>query len=357
MVEYLKTNKGYYYKKFKNGEKKRISQDEYNKKTKLKTIMKGGARKLDIDFGIVTHQTIGDCIKELIEESYNIYTRLLSSTTKLPITIICGGQSPSYYCLAMMNFKVFNPDLVNIVILPHSKGGQKTYNYHDQYNEDINYCERLKEKKIHLNKNIVIIDGVHSGTGILALESALTYCFSSINIYKIAINAAKDISEIPVDEEIILPCEPKFSDQFPRLVTSFKPKDFGNSSKFITSFINLDTNPIAEMIIDIAKNYPNISVEDTEWFKLNNDITPEIAEKKRIYQIETTNLKLQEESKQKLKEGKPLYYKPIILTNPKRYQCPICNFTSGTAAPLNPKDLSLFQHRYNCPNKFKIPQE
>lgn len=36
MVEYLKTKKGYFYKLKKNGEKKRISQEEYNKKNKTK---------------------------------------------------------------------------------------------------------------------------------------------------------------------------------------------------------------------------------------------------------------------------------------------------------------------------------
>ena len=34
MVEYLKTKKGYFYKLQKNGEKKRISQEEYNNKTR-----------------------------------------------------------------------------------------------------------------------------------------------------------------------------------------------------------------------------------------------------------------------------------------------------------------------------------
>ena len=34
MVEYLKTKKGYFYKLKKNGEKKRISYEEYNKKNK-----------------------------------------------------------------------------------------------------------------------------------------------------------------------------------------------------------------------------------------------------------------------------------------------------------------------------------
>ena len=36
--------------------------------------MKGGEpKKLDIHFGIVTYQTMGDCIKELIDVSYRIY--------------------------------------------------------------------------------------------------------------------------------------------------------------------------------------------------------------------------------------------------------------------------------------------
>lgn len=239
----------------------------------------GNPRKISVDFGIITHQTMSDCIKELIDASYIIYKKLLQKNKK--ITIVCGGQSPAYYCLAMMNFKIFNPELVNIVILPHSKGGQKAEN---QLDENIKYCERLREKGIILNDYIVIIDGVHSGTGILALESALRHCFPSVKVYKIAINAVEGISKIPVNEEIILPCEPKFSDNFPRLVTSFHPHNFNDSSKFITTFIDLENNPVAEMIIDIAQGYPEINVKDTLWYILNNEITPEIAqEKKKIY--------------------------------------------------------------------------
>ena len=96
---------------------------------------------------------MGDCIKELIEASFKIYKDLLDKNQQ--ITIVCGGQSPAYYCLAMMNFKIFNPDLVNIVILPHSKAGQQS---EDQEKENIEYCNRLKEKNIQLRKKIVIID-------------------------------------------------------------------------------------------------------------------------------------------------------------------------------------------------------
>ena len=183
---------------------------------------------------------MGDCVKELIEASYKIYHDLLSYTQKHPITIVCGGQSPSYYCLAMMNFSIYQPELVNIVVLPHSKAGQKSS---QQISENMEYSHRLKEQNINLHNNIVIIDGVHSGTGILALESSLKYTYPNINVSKIAINASPDIAKIPVNQEIILPSQPKFADVFPRLVTPFYPRDFHNSSLFITSFINITNNP------------------------------------------------------------------------------------------------------------------
>jgi hypothetical protein len=246
----------------------------------------------------------------------------------------------------------------------------------DQMSENVTYCERLNEKNITLNKNVVIIDGVHSGTGILALESALKHCFPSINVYKIAINSQKGISKIPVDEEIILPCEPKFSDTFPRLVIAFHPQNFKDSEKFITEFINIKDNPVAKMIIDIAKTYPEIPVEETDWYKLNNEITDEIAQKKaekiqeeiRIQEekirIREEEIRLRETRSQEAKsqeaksseQGKR-HFTPIVLTNPKRYKCPICETITGIAAPLDPRDTSLFSHRFDCSNKFKIPKE
>ena len=39
----------------------------------------------------------------------------------------------------------------------------------------------------------------------------------------------------------------------------------------------------------------------------------------------------------------------------KIYKCPECGNITGTAAPLNPSDISLFTHNCNCTNKFKIP--
>ena len=41
----------------------------------------------------------------------------------------------------------------------------------------------------------------------------------------------------------------------------------------------------------------------------------------------------------------------------KIYECPNCKSTTGTLAPQNPEDTSLFVHNFNCPNKGKIPIE
>ena len=230
--------------------------------------------------------TIADCIKELIEGAYDIYSSMLKISF-IKTTIICGGQSPAYLCLAMMNFPIYNDDKCNIIVLPHSKFGQKTP-YHEIYAENMKYCARLKEKGIEkqLKRNVIIIDSIVSGTGILALEAALKHCYPDKNISKYSIN---DDHSIPVDERYNFRCKAIFSDYFPRIVNSYYPKNFEDSTNFITNFINLD-NPVAEMIIDIARNYPRVRVEDTEWYRLNNIITPEIEAARIKYKIKQERL-------------------------------------------------------------------
>lgn len=345
MVEYVLSKAGYVYKYMKNGDKIRVSRDEYNKKCKSKSKLTqksitlrrsgGNPRTLDKIFNPVSFQTIGDCIKELIDASYKLYMSLLNQDKR--ITLVCGGQSPAYYCLAMMHFSIYNPLKVDIVILPHSKGGQET-EMELQYAEDNEYCRRIREKQITLQDNVVILDGVHSGVGILALESALKNCFPSIKVTKIAINAFVGLSKIPVDMEIILPCAPKFSDIFPRLVTSYHPRDFSDSTTFITEF-EIKDNPIAEMIIDIARIYPTTKVEDTSWFKLNNIITPEILLLKQK--------RLETEAEEHDKHYGSKTFNPII-TNSGRYECPLCHFVSGTK-------VTNLTHAFNCLNKNKTP--
>ena len=230
--------------------------------------------------------TLADCIKELIEGAYDIYLSMLK-TSFIQTTIICGGQSPAYLCLAMMNFPIYNDDKCNIIVLPHSKHGQKTP-YNEIYAENMKYCARLMDKGIEkqLNRNVIIIDSIVSGTGILALEAALKHCYPDKNISKYSIN---NDHSIPVDRKYNFRCKAIFSDYFPRIVKSYYPRNFEDSTNFITNFINLD-NPVAEMIIDIARNYPSVRVEDTDWYRLNNIITPEIEAVRTKYKIKQERL-------------------------------------------------------------------
>ena len=305
------------------------------------------SHEINIDIKSQYKRTIGSCIKELIEASYELYNDLIKENVKT--TIVCGGQSPAYYCLAIMNFKIYDPNLINIIILPHSKGGVKT----EIEDENKLYCDRLKEKGITMNNNVIIIDGVHTGAGILALESALKSCYKKIkNIKKYAINTDEYISQIPVDKTILLKCEPIFSDVFPRIINSYHPRDFHDSEKFKTKF-NLKDNSIAQMIIDIAKNYPKIKVDDTDWYKLNNVETEEIVEENNLRDEESIKLKIQEDNR-----GESFI--PIILFNDegdKIYQCPECKSKSGTNAPLYPNQVEFFSHDFLCPNKFSVPKE
>jgi hypothetical protein len=307
--------------------------------------------KLNINLGHITDQTLGDNVKELIENAHMIYNYILGLGCR---TIVCGGQSPSYYCLAMMNMKIYNPNLLNIVILPHSKGGDRA-SYCQQYNDNQLYSQRLKEKNIKLQGKIAIIDGVQSGVGIIALESALKHCYgNNINVIKIAINSCKGISEINVYKEFVSRSAPKFSDVFKRLIPHYYPRQFHNSEKFITNFIGLEDNPLAEMVIDLAKQYPEHRVEDSDWFKLNNEITLEIEAERQYEKLNRRDFTITQE------QAESPYYTPIIVmnqNNQKNYICPVCNSRSGTLAVLYPTQFSYFSHHSRCPNALKIPME
>lgn len=131
------------------------------------------------------------------------------------------------------------------------------------------------------------------------------------------------------------------------------------SLKGKTQFINIEGNPLADMIIEIAKNYPKIKVEDTEWFKLNHELTVEVlkAKKERAKYLEQ-----QEKDKQRYADVYgPIYrlqdkfkgteFKPNIINRPKFrdivYQCPVCKSTSGSSLEIT--------HNWDCQYKFAKP--
>ena len=100
----------------------------------------------------------------------------------------------------------------------------------------------------------------------------------------------------------------------------------------------------------IAKKYPTIPVQETDWYIDNNEVTDEIKREK-----EKERIRIEKMSEQLKNKGGT--FKTIILNGPKRYQCPKCKTITGELAPLYPEDTTLFSHNFDCQNRFKIPTE
>lgn len=319
--------------------------------------------------------SISYCVEELIVFAYNYYKELLAKTSDANpddnITIICGGQSPAYYCLAMMNFDIYDPKRVNIIVLPHSMGGDKSVQANEKLHEK--YCDVLKRKVGIENfyNNIVILDGVHSGAGVQALKAALYYCIKAkTTIHIHSINYSCDVAEIYVDKGFALKAEPRFSDTFPRLIMSYKASDFGSERKFIPMLLIGSTNKIAQCIIDVAKKYPKTDVRDTEWFKLNIlepihkplSYSSFLCGIKNFMSSTRTRHYSGFETLFKSSDTSPKKdcFKPIILIKGeppntyKVYQCPKCGIVCGTWAVSHPND---FFHKDQCEIKNKKPDE
>ncbi len=72
----------------------------------------------DISKSYGLEKTLSFCVKQTIIFAYTIYAKLLQEANdKNKITIACGGQSPAYYCLAMLQLKIYSFDMEFIIVL------------------------------------------------------------------------------------------------------------------------------------------------------------------------------------------------------------------------------------------------
>jgi hypothetical protein len=245
--------------------------------------------------------------KNLVKLAFKIYTYLLSlqSNIKKPISLLCCGSSPSYFCLSMMNLKKYDKSKVNILLFPFSSHIEKSKLFESKIKE---YCNRLEEKKITLHNDVIIIDKIKSGLGIKTFETILKGCYNDIKIIKlISINAKEDdllcrflffnkyleddlgsqgkseivnrLININKIKQYIFQEIEFFSNTVPRIIPEFTPIDFANSSKFRlikneeTNEYNFDIgdNKISDMIIDFSKKYNGTdeSINSNQWYKLN----------------------------------------------------------------------------------------
>ena len=250
------------------------------------------------------------CIKNLIEVSREIYQYLLkkSVTLQKPISLISIGQSAAYICLSMLNLPIYDRTKVNIIFIPFS--GNITIEQRDSEDKSIfsNYCRNLAENNIIPCDDVILIDKIESAKGLFSFEAVFKECIPTINILeRISINQGwsdllndgkfsfkKDVwpNEIMTSEQkeefckkynikqFIIPCQQEFSTFYPRLITEYH-FDTNDSEKFKRSLLidskgnqilNIQNNPLADMIIDISKVYNGNEADITsnQWYIENN---------------------------------------------------------------------------------------
>jgi len=210
--------------------------------------------------------TLTGTIKELLNVSNSIYNYVLSQKSK-PITyLICVGQSPAYYALAMMNLPSYDKQNVQIIVLPYSSQINPT---NDQ---ELSYIKQLKDNGLNFNMDdeYYFLDQAQSGITFKHFLFMFKRASMSRNNYLLLLNSggfryeSNYISGINIKEHFISPNLPRFSDTFPRIVMHYKP-DMFEIKPMIIGFINMD-NPLVKMIIDCAKIYPS-----KDWYKLTDN--------------------------------------------------------------------------------------
>ncbi len=158
MVEYLKTKKGYFYKLKKNGEKKRISREEFNKKNKTRKNKKmlGGGR---------TEQEIIDELKT--KKKYDEWVSLgsnfglTSDTLKRQIFLV---RPFMYYDVdgkivnVSMITNTYRPDVDNIAVFKQHIKKDPTYVEQSKY-RIVDGSERLSTSGLSTCTGLAMIIG------------------------------------------------------------------------------------------------------------------------------------------------------------------------------------------------------
>ena len=279
MVEYLKTKKGYFYKLKKNGEKKRISQKEYNKKNKTrknKKIIGGGKNAFRSGEGTEIKEITENNKETEFEQRHAVINYGIGpiSTYNLVNCIAIGG--------------VFELSGRNGTFLTH----ESPTDYLEQQSKLTTIKKILDEQQATIIKIVIFrIDKPSSSvykdglttTKIIDLMSI--FCNNLFGLIPIIMSYSCDIKNMSCGKAIISPT---------RLDSYLTPLRF-----------------------DLPKP-PSSPVKPSETFIV-----------KVLYNA----------------DGKKIY------------RCPFCKTTTGTAAPENPTNTSLFVHNLDCPNKNKIPIE
>lgn len=122
----------------------------------------------------------------------------------------------------------------------------------------------------------------------------------------------------------------------------------------------LTTMNIIDLMFNFSKNLFNLTpIIATYSCDISNMKCGKAIISPTQYKTEYAPFKQSSPMKETLPEHNGTFSVDVLYNNhgDKIYKCPSCNSLSGTYAPKNPSNVSLFVHNYDCLNKNKVPIE
>jgi hypothetical protein len=321
MVKYLKTKKGYFHKVFKNRMKKRITKKNIIKKNiikKNKTIkMKRG-------------NMVGGTLSEL--DYLNPHQK----------TIILVGELHTQKLDRLEYNNIIRKQTEIIDKAKDTFGAYKTYFYSEAPKEferivlttdDIHSSVVLQYARTVVPTKLSSITSCHRGAGSCDREYAddILSIFDNPEINCVIVSIG--LLHVPRLYEFIRQMQPDIKivvvntvsrSQFMPLIPDMLAHGYRDVVELVTR---------TEQPYELASQFPNRFTGNSSLGRSSHTNTSGSPTGTFVTEV------LQNRNGEKV------------------YKCPICNTVSGTAAPNNPRDTSLFTHRFDCPNNGKIPTE
>jgi len=191
--------------------------------------------------------TLENVADEVVKSAGEIYDFLLflANAKRCSISLVCAGQSPAYFALAILNLKTYRPEIVEVVVLPYSKKGAAG---HVTKESDI-YKLRLEEAGVKLREFVILFDYILSGVGILSMKKTLEICYPDSAIGLISINQTGCTHSIPVYKQFTTPCMSFLLYREERIVQYYSPFNV-LEEKMQAGFINLEYDALATLVLE-----------------------------------------------------------------------------------------------------------
>jgi len=316
MVKYLKTKKGYFHKVFKNRMKKRITKKKYNKKNKtikMKRDNMVGGTLSELDYLNPDQKTIvlvGELHTQKLKriEYNNIIRKQKEIIDKVKDTF--GTDKTYFYSEAPKDFEhivLTDDDIHSSVIAQYAttvlptKLSSITSCHREAGSCDREYADDILSIFDNPEINCVIV-----AIGLLHVP----------RVYEFIRQMQPDIKIVVVNTVSRA--------QFMPLIPDMLAHGYRDVVELVTR---------TEQPYELAPQFPNRFTGNSSIGRSSHTTTHGSPTGTFVTEV------LQNRNGEKV------------------YKCPICNIVSGTGAPNNPRDTSLFTHRFDCPNNGKIPTE